>query len=79
MKVDHCELKELKSVPVSCQSGHYDNIPQSYKKGPHHILMAESNPYWGLPIGIYQRSSYVFRILARDIDVDSVRIFILNP
>lgn len=76
MKVDHCQLKEL--TPVSCQSGHYDNIPQSYKKGTHHILMPESNPNWRLPIGVYQRSSYVFRILARDIDIDSVS-FILSP
>ena len=75
MKVDHCALKE---VPISCQTGHYDNIPQSYKKGPHHILMPESNPHWRLPIGIYQHSSYVFRILARNVDADSVCLLSLN-
>ena len=71
MKVDHCDLKE---TPVSCQSGTYENIPQLYKKGSSHIILPESNPHWRLPIGIYLRSSYVFRILARDVDVDSVSI-----
>lgn len=70
MKVDHCDRKD--SAPLSCQLGYYDNIPQSYKKGSQHILTPESNPHWRLPIGIYQRSSYVFRILARDTDADSV-------
>lgn len=69
MKVDHCEAKEK---PASCPSGYYENIPQSYEKKPDHILLPESNPHWRLPIGIYQRSTYVFRILARDILIDSV-------
>lgn len=71
MKVDHCEMKEK---PVSCSSGYYgvENLPQSYKKAADHILLPESNPHWRLPIGIYQRSSYMFRILARDVIADSV-------
>ncbi|KAH7636565.1 myelin regulatory factor-like [Dermatophagoides farinae] len=70
MKVDHCEMKEK---PVSCSSGYYgvENLPQSYKKAADHILLPESNPHWRLPIGIYQRSSYMFRILARDVIADS--------
>ncbi|XP_075679122.1 uncharacterized protein LOC113790989 isoform X2 [Dermatophagoides pteronyssinus] len=70
MKVDHCEMKEK---PVTCSSGYYgmENIPQSYKKTADHILLPESSPHWRLPIGIYQRSSYIFRILSRDIIADS--------
>ena len=73
MKVDHCEMKEK---PITCSSGYYgmENIPQSYKKTADHILLPESSPHWRLPIGIYQRSSYIFRILSRDIIADSVSI-----
>lgn len=76
MKVDHCEMKEK---PVTCSSGYYgmENIPQSYKKTADHILLPESSPHWRLPIGIYQRSSYIFRILSRDIIADSVCILMI--
>src|SRR5699024_6978499 len=75
MKVDHCEVNEK---PVSCPAGYYDNIPHSYKKGSDHILLPESNPHWRLPIGIYLKSAYVFRILARDVIVDSVSFLTIS-
>lgn len=76
MKVDHCEFKDN---PTACPSPHEgaENIPQSYHRSPDHHLVAENSPHWRIPIGLYLRSTYIFRILARDVDVDSVTIYAL--
>ncbi|KPM07882.1 hypothetical protein QR98_0063900 [Sarcoptes scabiei] len=68
MKVDHCETKDR---PISCPSGNFENIPRLYKKGSDHILQPEINPHWRIPIGIYLKSSYVFRIQAKDVEIDT--------
>ena len=71
MKVDHCEFKDN---PTSCLSPHSgaENIPQSYHRSSDHHLVAETSPNWRIPIGLYLRSSYVFRIQSKDIESDSV-------
>lgn len=72
MKVDHCETKDR---PISCPSGNFENIPRLYKKGSDHILQPEINPHWRIPIGIYLKSSYVFRIQAKDVEIDTVSFY----
>lgn len=71
MKVDHCEFKDN---PTSCLSPHSgaENIPQSYHRSSDHHLVAETSPNWRIPIGLYLKSSYVFRIQSKDIEFDSV-------
>ncbi|XP_054165313.1 uncharacterized protein LOC128962921 isoform X2 [Oppia nitens] len=70
MKVDHCESK---TKPASCVTAHdgADDVPQSYHRSTDHILVPETTPNWRIPIGIYMRSTFVFRILARDSVADS--------
>lgn len=90
MKVDHCEARSPQPTGCATSNGQYENLPPIYNKkqgqgpGSHgqHTpisahLMAESNPHWRLPIGIYLRSAYVFRILARHVDVDTVSVYII--
>lgn len=90
MKVDHCEARSPQPTGCAAANGQYESLPPIYNKkeevitgsnGQQHApsaahLMAESNPHWRLPIGIYLRSAYVFRILARHVDVDTVSVVI---
>jgi hypothetical protein len=73
MKVDHCEFK---TNPTSCPSPHEgaENVPQSYHRSTDHLLVPENNPNWRIPIGLYLRSTFIFRILSRDSVSDSVSI-----
>ncbi|CAG2161644.1 unnamed protein product [Oppiella nova] len=75
MKVDHCESK---SKPTSCSNAHDDDVPQSYHRSTDHILVPEMTPNWRIPIGLYMRSAFIFRILSRDSVSDSVSIFIVK-
>ena len=71
LKVDLCDNKEK---PLSCQAPARDgdSVPHSY----HHLstvsLDAEISPSFRIPIGLYLKSTYVFRVLAQSSNSDTV-------
>lgn len=71
LKVDNCEYKE---PPISCPSLPPGSVPHSYHRPSEHLPIAEVHPSFRIPIGLYLRSSYIFRILAKERNVETVRI-----
>lgn len=71
LKVDHCASR---AQPTPCPSAAEgaDNVPQSYHSPIEHILVPEMTPNWRIPIGLYLRSTFIFRVLSRDSVYDSV-------
>jgi len=71
MKVDHCEYKEK---PLSCPSlpPGADDVPHSYHRPLEHLPMAESSHSFRIPIGLYLKSTYVFRVLSKERNFETV-------
>ncbi|RWS17637.1 myelin regulatory factor-like protein [Dinothrombium tinctorium] len=65
LKVDHCEYKEK---PSACPSN-TENIPPSYHRPIDHIPTEEISPSFKIPVGLYLKSTFVFRILAKEAQI----------
>ncbi|XP_015795124.1 uncharacterized protein LOC107371526 isoform X3 [Tetranychus urticae] len=63
LKVDNCEYSE---PPISCPSLPPGSVPHSYHRPTEHLPVAEVHPSFRIPIGLYLRSSYIFRILSKE-------------
>lgn len=68
MKVDHCQHHDR---PLSCPSSP-ESIPHSYHRPEEHLPVKETSPNFRIPVGLYLRSSYVFRILSKEKDIETV-------